>query len=167
VFYQTLVADIPLAVLALGAYWSTSRFNLHKQYTQRLDVYENPNRTFETKKHWRERDKTFEAIMAKQTRCHSKKPFARFRNYRAQVDDDGSLRLLGTESQLLETDFSGVSASTDSQSFCLLAAHVKWQLGARSNNKPLKRDFDPAWQLFLRLADRVETTGESPRGETT
>ncbi len=151
-FYQTLVADIPLAVLALGAYWSTSRFNLHKQYTQHLDTYEKTNRTFGTKKHWKGRDKTFKTIMAKQTKCHSAKPFAPFRNYRAQVDNDGSLRLLGTENQLLETDFPGVSASSDSQSFCLLAAHVKWQLGARSNNKPLSRDFDPTWQLFLRRA---------------
>lgn len=159
VFYQTLVADIPLAVLALGAYWSTSRFDLHKQFIQ--NTHTKPNRPVETKKQWKERDKTFKAIMAKQTKCHSEKPFAPFRNYGVQIDNDGSLRLLGTESQPLETDFSGVSASSDSQSFCLLAAHVKWQLEARSNNKPLRREFEPTWQLFLRQADRAETTGES------
>ncbi len=159
VFYQTLVADIPLAVLALGAYWSTSRLDLHKQFIQ--NTHKIPNRTFETKKQWKERDKTFKAIMAKQTKCHYEKPFAPFRNYGVQIDNDGSLRLIGTESQPLETDFSGVSASSDSQSFCLLAAHVKWQLEARSNNKPLRREFEPTWQLFLRQADRVETTGES------
>ncbi len=150
ILYQALVADIPLVVLGLGAYWSTSRFNLHNQYIQNLDT--NTNKMFETKKHWKERNQTFKAIMAKQTFCDAEKPLAPFRHYAAQVDNDGSLSLLGTRSQLLQTDFSGVSTSSDSQSFCLLAAHVKWQLEARSPNKPLRREFDPIWRLFLRRA---------------
>ncbi|MFP6836618.1 MAG: hypothetical protein VB948_11015, partial [Pseudomonadales bacterium] len=59
--------------------------------------------------------------------------------------------------QLLETDLLGASASSRSPSFCLLAAHIKWQIGARVKNKPPKREFARTWQLFLRQAESRST----------
>jgi hypothetical protein len=70
---------------------------------------------------------------------------------------DGSVRLIDAREQLLETDLLGASASSRSPSFCLLAAHIKWQIGARVKNKPPKREFARTWQLFLRQAESRST----------
>ncbi|MCZ6619323.1 MAG: hypothetical protein O7E57_14455, partial [Gammaproteobacteria bacterium] len=112
VVYQLLIADIPLAVIGLAAYWHATRFNLHDRYLENLDIHSKLNNMFESKKHWKERDRTFKSIMAKQTNCSAVKPLAPFKDHSAHVDIDGSVRLLGAHEQFIETDFSGVSASS-------------------------------------------------------
>jgi hypothetical protein len=172
VLYEASIAAFPLAVLALGAYWSASGADLHEQYMRNLDASgsqsssrrldESADSAFGTRRLWNKRHRDFRAIMARQTQCNTRWPLAPLRNRRGQVNKDGSLQLLGKANNLITTDFAGMSASSDPQSFCLLAAHIQWQLEVRRDNKPLIRDFEPRWQLFVQWSDQGTPEPQPP-----
>jgi hypothetical protein len=90
--------------------------------------------------------------MKERADCESTKILGSLKHYQAQVGKDGSVSFFDADRHILKTSLSGASTSSDPRAFCLLAAHVEWQLEARAKNKPLWGDFDQTWQSFLRLA---------------
>ena len=73
----------------------------------------------------------------------------------ATISPTGDIQLETSEGQKLATSLHGVNDLNTTQEFCTLAAHIKWQIDARPQNKLFYKDFLNLWENFKALADKA------------